>query len=279
MKSLIESGLLRTIDDSVEFRHLILQEFFAGRGISCEKLLETLIFDDWWRRAVVFYFGERPSNAEALGRIRTVIDSRGPEERFIAAATLGLALQACYLVPVTDKISGLTQVIETLASIKDDIIKKVPGISKFPLTGFITYYLTARDSVALSALQDAADTMLATWDSSSATEQEKEDRKFWVIVGLLEANLVTDPERMLRGFNPKDLRLLLAIHLGCFLIQHVRISSNIQKKSAQRICGQLNDRIMDLRRNVLQEFKTHLLEMRRGEITGIPEDEISTDSK
>lgn len=266
------SGLLRINGDRVEFRHLLLQEFYAGRGIPTEELLETLIFDDWWRRAVVFYFGDRPDNSGALVKIRGVLGSRGSAERFTAAGTLGLAIQACYLIPVTDKVAGIADVVDVLADVKDDIVQNLPGVTKFPLTGFLAYYLNARDSVAVAALSDAAQSLLKTWRSSKE-EGEAEVREFWLIVGLLEAGLVTAAELLIRKFRPRDARLLLAIYLGCVLIQHIRVSTDHQKKSAVRICERLTGEITGLRQQVYEEFKTYLLELRRGEITGVSEDE------
>lgn len=266
------SGLFRVVGKRVEFRHLLLQEFFAGRGIPSEELLEKLVFEDWWRRAVVFYFGDRPDNSNALAKIRGVLDSRGPTERFTAAGTLGLALQACYLISVTDKVAGVSDVVDTLADLKDDIVQNLPGVAKFPLTGFLAYYLNARDSVAIAALSNAAQSLLETWRSSKG-EDEVEVREFWLIVGLLEAGLVTEAEPLIRKFRPRDGRLLLAIHLGCVLIQHIRVSTDHQKKSAARICERLAGETTGLRQQVYEEFKTYLIELRRGEITGIPEDE------
>jgi hypothetical protein len=265
------SGLLRVVGDRVEFRHLLLQEFYAGRGIPSEDLLEAFIFDDWWRRAIVFYFGERPSNAAAISKIRSVVPTKGAAERFTAAGTLGLALQACYLMPVTDKINGILDVIENISDVKDDVVGRIAGAAKFPLTGFLVYYLNARDSVALASLGSAAPSVIERYRSFSRPRAEIDIREFWLIVGLLEAGLVTEAETLMRQFHPADTRLLLAIHLGCSLIQQIRVSAAEQKKSARRICERLDEKISNLRRQVFDEFRTHLIEIRRGEITGVSE--------
>lgn len=267
------SGLLRIVGEQIEFRHLLLQEFYAGRGIPSEELLDSFIFDDWWRRAVVFYFGDRPSNATALARVRDVIGSRSAAERFTAAGTFGLALQACYLVPVTEKLSGLVTVIENLADVKDYVVDKMSGAAKFPLTGFLSYYLNGRDSVALSLLETAAPELIGNVTSRDAAPEANDLRQFWVIVGLIEAGHVVDAEALVRKFQPSDPRLLLAIHLGCFLIQHVRVSTDEQRKAARRICDRLAESISHLRAGIFQEFKSHLLEMRKGEILALPEPE------
>jgi len=265
------SGLLRIVGNRVEFRHLLLQEFFAGRGIPSEELLITLIFDDWWRRAVVFYFGDRPGNSDALSKIRGALTSRGTAEKFTAAGTLGLALQACYLIPLSDKVAGISDVIDAFADVKDDIVQKLSGQTKFPLTGFLSYYLIARDSVAMTALSSATKSFLENWKTLKS-EDARDVREFWLIVGLIEAGQVIEAELLVRKFRPKDLRLLLAIHLGCYLIQHIRITTDEQKKSATRICERIGKEIIELRKQIFDEFKSHLLEIRRGEITSISEE-------
>ncbi len=60
------SGLFRWNGDVIEFRHLMIQEFFAGRGIPTQSFLQSVITDYWWRRAIVFFFGEHPGSSEAL---------------------------------------------------------------------------------------------------------------------------------------------------------------------------------------------------------------------
>jgi hypothetical protein len=107
--------------------------------------------------------------------------------------------------------------------------------------------------------------------TSAVSGDEKDVRQFWVIVGLLESGYVTDAEALLRKYHPSDTRLLLAIHLGCFLIQHVRVSTEEQRKAARRICERVAPYIASLSHEVLKEFKTQLLELRRGELVAIPE--------
>ena len=58
MEEIIRSGLFRVFENRIGFRHLLLQEFFAGRGIPTKESLVTLASKYWWRRAIVFYFGE-----------------------------------------------------------------------------------------------------------------------------------------------------------------------------------------------------------------------------
>ncbi len=60
------SGIFRVMGNHFEFRHHLLQEFFAGRGISDPDTVHQLIHDDWWKRALVFYFGERADSISLL---------------------------------------------------------------------------------------------------------------------------------------------------------------------------------------------------------------------
>ena len=150
---LYRSGLFRVLNETVEFRHLLLQEFFAGRGIPSEDFLETIVGDEWWGRAIVFYFGERASDIAGIQHIIKSIRSRPVKEIYVASITLGLALQACYLAEVKDKIDILKWVIEALSSTRNAFLEVSRG-STYPLSRFLTYYLFGRDSVACNILEE-----------------------------------------------------------------------------------------------------------------------------
>lgn len=113
--------------------------------------------------------------------------------------------------------------------------------------------------------------MIEKWRQQELGDDRRDLRTFWVIVGLLESGKVTDAEPLVRKFHPSDPRLLLAIHLGCVLIQQVRVSSTDQKKSAKRICDCIAEDVSHLARLVFDEFRTEMLEIRRGEVTAIIE--------
>jgi hypothetical protein len=63
--------------------------------------------------------------------------------------------------------------------------------------------------------------------------------------------------------------LLLAIHLGCFFIEHLRVSSAEEKRLAKRISTNLAERVASLRPQLLNEVKTELLELRSGKVAAI----------
>jgi predicted NACHT family NTPase len=268
---LYRSGLFLIVGDDVEFRHLMMQEFFAGRGIPSAEYLHTVITDLWWRRAIVFYFGENPDGAAALHSAIGSLQSRSIEDNYHSALTLGLALQACYLVEVKDKIDIYRWVVDGLANAKGEFLEAGAINGRQPLARFLLYYLFGRDSVALSVLESRVADILDKWRGTELSEDDKDVRTFWIITGLVESGAMTEAEKLLRKFRPADLRLLLGIHLGCYLTQHVRVLTGQQNSVAKKICEALSGRIVHLRAQLLSEVKTELLEIRGGTIKSIEE--------
>ena len=263
------SGLFHIFDDRIEFRHLLLQEFYAGRGIPATDNVEILISNEWWQRAIVFYFGENPSDSHALHSIVNNLNSRPIEEIFTATLTLGLALQACYLVEVTEKTDVLKWVIERISEAKEPFLRITDKNQRFPISRFLDYYLFGRDSVACNILEDKAEEIKKSLQEKKLPPEQKELNDFWIIVGLLESGLLKKAEMLIKKFKPKDTRLLLAIHLGCFIIQNLRVTTQENQKIAARISESLSNLVQVYRKQILQEFKTELLEVRRGQIEAI----------
>lgn len=260
------SGLFRVIGDSVEFRHLLLQEFFAGRGIPSHKLLETYVTDEWWQRALVFYFGENPGDSEGLLDLAKSLHSKSTIDIYPASVALGLSLQACYLVEVKDKIAVLFTVIEGLTASKNEFLKNLGNEDRFPLNRFLGYYLFGRDAVACSFLEQYHQEFINRFASQELDATEHDMRVFWVIVGLIESGAVVTAEKLLRNYYPAEPKLLLAIYLGCLLVQHLRVTAPDQKKAAIEITQRLASMVDHLRRQVLNEFRTELLEWKEGKI-------------
>lgn len=263
----LRSGLFLTGDETIEFRHLLIQEFFAGRGIPSADFLHTVVTDPWWTRSIVFYFGENPQESGALRSAIEAIEPRTPKEKRDAALTLGLALQACYLAEVVEKKAIYKWVVDALANGKG--VADAEGGGARLLMGFVFYYLFARDSVALSAVQSRAKEMLALWDGVDLTADDKDTRKFWVISGLIECGAISEAEEAVATFNPADPRLLLALHMGCFLAINVRVCSKDQARAAQRICDRLAGRIAPLRQQLLAEFTSELLEVQNDTVKAL----------
>ncbi len=263
------SGLFRTVGNGVEFRHLLLQEFFAGRGIPRE-LLATYVSDEWWQRAIVFYFGENPDDSKGIEAIIASTDKKRPHEIFIASIAVGLALQACYLIETKDKTEILIWVLKNLAESKEPMLTASEKEAKAPILNFLYYYLFGRDSVACNFLDEQSDIIIDELEGNQDLNgEQREVARFWVIIGLIEAGLLHNAEVLLRGFHPKDSRLLLAVHLGCFIIQNLRVATKEQRKIAERISNNLNKAVQVYREQILREFKSEVLEVRGGAIESV----------
>lgn len=264
------SGLFRVVDSTIEFRHHLLQEFFAGRGIPSQQILESYVGEDWWQRAVVFYFGEHPDNVASLRLAVASVDNRTGPEQFRAALALGLALQACYLVDATDRLDVLKWVIQVMAAAKEPFMSVMSNAGGKPLIAFVMYYLSGRDSVACSVPESLRSRLEDIVGEGANGEDELETRRFWLIVGALESDNLVEAERLARGFNPKDHRLALGIYLGAFFVQHLRVSTASDRKLAIKISKRFEVRLLGLRKQLYDEFKSEVLEIRDGSIAALP---------
>jgi len=263
------SGLFRIVASRLEFRHLLLQEFFAGRGIPSGELLEKLVEDEWWRRGIVFYFGQNPGDASGLQSIMGSLVSKSAGDAYKAAVTLGLALQACYLVTVEEKVRILREVIEGLAKGREEFLTVGEGERPLPLTRFLAYYMFGRDSVAASVLDRSVDEIIRAWKGRTLANEETDIRTFWLIVGLIESGALAEAEALVKQFRPSDPRFLLAIYLGCNMVQHLRITTEEQKEAAARMNANLVARVEHMRVQLLKEWQTELLEIRQDKIKAI----------
>jgi energy-coupling factor transporter ATP-binding protein EcfA2 len=269
-ETLHRSGLFRHNEGKVEFRHLLLQEFFAGRGIPNSAEIPDLIKQPWWQRAIIFYFGENPGDCAALEK--TIIDLKpiDAKEKFQAVVTLGLSVQACYLLEVTSKCKFLRWVILGLTSAKEDLISEILNKGhKYPLHLFIFYYLFGRDSVAFEMLAICMPQLLSEILQECKSDSDKETAEFWLISGLIECGHMKMAEEMIKNFRPKDKRFLLALHLGCFLMEMVKALDRDERIIARKIRENLDPFIKDLRLQILDEFKSELLEIRKDKIQAI----------
>jgi hypothetical protein len=257
------SGLFRITSNRVEFRHHLLQEFFAGRGIPNEELLELYISDERWQNAIVFYFGEKATKGERLKDLINVVEGRTTIEKYISVRTIGLSLQASYLVLLNDKIEIIKWVIKTLSLMKFEF-DKVYNDPKSPNINFIMYYLIGRDSVACSILNEKVEVF--TEDKFNDEEYLKETIIFWIIVGLMEIGNLGSAERLINKFKPKDSRLFLGIYLSCIIIANARIVSTEQKKLVNKISSEIYKKIENLHQEILEELKSDILEIRKGKV-------------
>jgi hypothetical protein len=259
------SGLMRVHAGEVEFVHLLIQEFFAGRAIPSPDFLGTVVSDIWWTKAVVFYFGENPGDSHGLQALRAGLDGIVGADEFQAAVAVGLAAQACYLMRSTDKIAALKWVVETLAGCKEaallEVQQQFPDMEIVPL---LHYYHYGRDAVAASAIEDVLSALTGgdPNDNNGCVDEEI----FWCLAGLIEARRLDNVLKYAKKFNPKDVRLILALQLGARYVQHVHITDPETKAKAKEIADALNKKVAFLHSVVIRELKSLLLEVRRGKL-------------
>ncbi len=87
-----------------------------------------------WRRALVFYFGNNPGDSAALYSAITALKGRTVEENYNSALTLGLALQAYYLVEIKDKIGIYHWVVNAISDAKNEFLAAGDEGLKSPIT-------------------------------------------------------------------------------------------------------------------------------------------------
>lgn len=262
------SGLFRIHASVIEFRHHLLQEFFAGRGIPSSELIQQFVASDWWKRALVFYFGENPQNIGVLREVAQVFVGQSAAAAVEAATTVGLALQACYLSPVAEKLEVWRWVVDALGANHRLVAAQEDPDGKYPLAHFFSVYLYARDSVASYHLKQNLSTLIA-WakekpDLDPTTRVD--ERLFWLLVGLIESGEVGEAERLIKVASPKDAEYLMAISLGCHLALEIRPIGSQQKSYAKNICERLSPKVEPYRKQLMHEYGTILLEYRDGKV-------------
>lgn len=258
------SGLLRG-DEEVQFRHHLLQEYFASKGIPNIDFIRDEVGNDWWRNSVVFYFGGRPDSVAQLLDVATS-NSFEPAQSFIA---VGLALQACYFSNTDEKIDVWKWVNGAAsAGLVSDLLPCLDD--KYPVSHFLAGYLEARDSLALTGIQDQ-EFDIAGWCSGDKALEEH--RSFWYAVGLGELGEFELLEKFLIKETIRDPLLLTAVHIGCFFAEHMRELSSDKKLVVSRIVNKLNPLVESNRRKITEEFRGQLLEYRRGGVVALDEPE------
>ncbi len=267
---LSRSGILRELNGLVSFSHHLLQEFYAGRGISDKELLRHAIKDHWWKRAVVFYFGENPDGQSVLTYANEGLADSVGTDRFQAAVTLGLAVQACYLAKLDAKISVMSSVVEAMADSIEPVLNFFgEPVGDFDVHRFMRYYIYGRDSVAAKLIHSVLENVLAE-DSGEGKQKAKHDlKRFWCVCGLIDSGRITEAAEATKGFAPEDQRLLFGIFIGCFYVEKMHVTSDEQKKLAKKLRGTLESKIEHLQTAALDEFKSLILELRKDEITAL----------
>jgi hypothetical protein len=266
---LIHSGLFRINDKKIEFRHLLLQEFFAGRGIPSVDQLETVISDDWWQRAIVFYFGEHPDDVKGLQSARDAVSPRTDGERYRAAITIGLALQACYLVEIKDKVDVFKWVVQIMARSKKGFLQASEESGAPPLMAFLWYYIFGRDAVACAIPVESRRELLTALCAEALDQDERDTCEFWSLITTIETEIDDLVEKDIKRFEPTDKRLLFGLYVAVNFIQHLRVASRDEKTIAQRLATRLSDRVAGIIQEFSKQFRSVLLEVRQGKLAAL----------
>jgi hypothetical protein len=262
------SGLLRG-DREMEFRHHLLQEYFAAKGIPSIDFVRESIGNDWWRNAIVFYFGANPSSVDELLDVATSFTT-DPASSFIA---VGLALQACYLSRMDDRVEVWKWVNCAASDKLESVLREtnMEGVD-YPISHFLHGYLEARDAMPLSGIQEDR-YRLFDWCSGAANSKEVERRTFWYMVGLGELGEFSLVNQHLEGHPISDSMLLLGVHFGCFFARELKTVSGSERLHLEQIVTRLNPIVAPHRHRITEEFKGQLLEYRRGGVVALDEPE------
>ena len=268
------SGILIIRDGLLTFRNHLLQEYFAGRGIPSPSFFESVMAEEWWRNAVVFYFGDNPDKATDLVAAATNAAVATARNQYTIAVTVGLAIQACYLSEVKTKATGLLWVLEALAQAYNNIILNHGDSSTYPMNEFLSYYLSARDAIACSQITKCSDDLVDKYNALTVKTPTDDARYFWLLVGLLESGYAEKTLNLLKGFRPSDARFQLGLHLGAFHISHLRITDKEEKKVAAQIVETLNPKVQPMIQQLWKEYRGILLELRQGKIEALENNEM-----
>ncbi len=260
------SGLFRVLGNMVEFSHLMLQEFFAGRGLDSQDV-GRYVGDEWWQRALVFHFGDSPDRHQAIEVLCGSLDQRSGADLAQRCLVAGLALQACYLVKTHHKRKLLSAVLRGSARATKELCPDVDDNGALsPIMGFIRHYVVAREGLSVDLIRRDIESLVDEV-KREFPEEVRDQAMFWIMSGLVECGYATVALEHVRGFRPHDDRLLLALHLGFFLLDKVRIGSKSEKQSARAATRHIAPKIQHLRERLLAEVKSELIESRRGKLT------------
>ena len=247
------SGLFRVYSERIEFRHLLFQEFFAGRAIKDPKYIDKIIEDYWWKRAIVFYFGENPNDIESLRGLALSLKEKVGDTAFVAATTVGLSLQACYFAHVDSKADVYSMVTSSIMTAMGNDGLFANELDEFPYIRLLVCFLLARESLALANLKLFIDDVeKKLWEACQGDPEREEEVRFWLAVGLLQSGLYELAAERTAHFKLKSPSLLLALWMELLTCSSVRISSKNDR-----------DQLRALEKLVLERLKPHLVTLSR----------------
>ncbi|PPU10084.1 NACHT domain-containing protein [Xanthomonas arboricola] len=257
------SGLLRGDVEEMEFKHHLLQEFFAAKGVPNSEYIRGVINDEWWRNSIVFYFGGQPDNVTDLLDIATASGTL-PEQAYMA---IGLALQACYLSRIDERIDVWKWVINSAGRASALVLEEK---TDYPIAEFLSHYLEARDSVALGGVE-RSEFSIEQWinDVDANTSRQIDLKKFWYATSLIELGEFRVLEDLLKVSPLLDDMLATAIHFGCYFSREVRSVPELERQHADNVVKLLDAKVAHLRVKVVEEMKGQLLEYKRSGVVAL----------
>lgn len=273
-KELIDrSRLLREAGQYVEFSHLLLQEFFAGRAMS-EKEIAKKIESPWWDKPIMFYYGENSDKADHLRAVQQKI-MKQPKQRADSHRIIGFALQASYLSVVSTKIDIWVDVVRAFSEIMV-FIEKSEQQSLFSLSELVINYLKFRDAVAFSALRNKATAEKITECIQSIQDADpsiREATQLWHVIALLQSDLISEAADKIAHYHFDNKRYQLLIYMGALFISEVLPVDKSHKKAAHAICAKLEDKIAPYIKQFTKEFRSMLLEQQGDKVVAVQGDD------
>lgn len=264
------SGLLRIVDQHVEWRHHLLQEFFAGRGVPDSEFFGGVVSDEWWRAPMVFHFGERGESFEKLRKIVDRCRQLSAADLFNAAISVGLALQACYLAEATQRAELLQWVVESLALSMDAFTSKIDG-SEFggkPTLALCAALALGRDSVGTKTISRLDSQLERTLGGRDALfgPVDAHLAEAWRIIGLLEAGELEGAADAVKQFRPSNPDLVFLVWVSIAWAIHVRSAEGDAARSLQRFMDSRAAVVEVHRESVIRELRSVFFEMKQGKL-------------
>lgn len=141
---------------------------------------------------------------------------------------------------------------------------------------FVDLVLSGREGVAFSFLKDNLNVVRSELlDEQGVSAETAELRQFWFLIGLIESGDLKGALQELSSFKPKDRRLYLGLHLGAFLMHRKRVTTSEERVLAEKICDNLDAKIIDLRKQLIEEFQSELLELQKGRVKALEDHDRS----
>lgn len=279
----VKSGLLRIEGDAIVWRHHLLQEYFAGRGVPDAEFFQAVCHDEWWRTPMVFYFGSSPEAFADLWRVVGQASSLSLRDRFDAAITIGLSIQACYLAERQGKLRTLQWVLETFGLSMTEYRRSIEKLSESvgEVLSLCAVLALGRDAIGVRLLKELpAD---ATYGDSGSDSlfagRDPETVTAWRIVGLLEAGEFDTAIDMARSFRSSSVDNLFMIYVSLNWVLHLKKPSAEHRKQMSIIRDRLAPGLETMRQTLNRELRSLLFEIRRGKLEGVeaPEPEAEDD--